>query len=103
MTTPDTHNQLLLWDTSIAKNPDGTTTLTPRKPLATCSIERVLTILGLSDTRGARSTIYSLVRCKILKATKPGAIHNRRDNKKSNARLVFDMESVLLYKQKLQQ
>ena len=79
----------------------GSAKLVAKKPLSTCDIKRVLKILGMPNTRGAKSTIYRLARLKILKATKPGATTVRGDDKRSNAKMVFDMESVLVYKQKL--
>ena len=95
-------SQLLLWDTEVVRRADGVAELRARKPLSTCSIERVLAILGLEDTRGGRWTVYHLVRTGRLRATKPGAVAKREDGKRSNARLVFDMESVLRYKQGLE-
>lgn len=91
----------MLWDTEVVRRADGVAELRARRPLCTCSIERVLAILGLEDTRGARWTVYNLWKHGKITATKPGAVQKRRDGKRSNARLVFDMESVLRYKEAL--
>ena len=80
---------------------DGSARVVAKKPLVTCGVERVLSILGMENTRGAKWTVYRLARLGILIAIKPGAVQARKDGKRSNAKLVFDMESVLVYKQRL--
>ena len=95
--------QLMLWESEIQQAGDGRAVVVAKKPVATCGIERVLIILGMEDTPGSRWTIYNLVRCGVLKAWKPGAVQKRKDGKRSNAKLVFDMESVLLYKESIRE
>ena len=46
----------MLWDTEVRQAGDGSAVVVARKPVAECGIERVLAILGLPQTAGARWT-----------------------------------------------
>ena len=94
-------SQLMLWDTEVSVGGDGHATVKARRPVVCCDIVRVLAILGMPNTAGSRWTVYRLRREGLLRATKPGAILTRRDGKANNAKLVFDMVSVLEYRAKL--
>ena len=101
MSQPDPslrQSTLLLWESDITTATDGRATVTPRRLVSECSVARARAILGLP--KESTALIYRLYRAGILKGMKPGAIHQRKDGKNSNAKLILDMESVLEYREK---
>lgn len=88
---------LLLWESEITTAGDGRATVTARRLVKDCSVAKARAILGLP--KESTAVIYRLYRAGILKGSKPGAISERKDGRNSNAKLILDMESVLLYRE----
>lgn len=84
----------LFWETEITKNPNGSVTLTPTRPLSEMSCKRAALVLGMSVWQ-----VSELFRLGFVKGYKPGAKRKRKDGRGSNARLRLCSESVLRYKQ----
>lgn len=87
--------QLLMWDSEITREPDGSARVVARKPLHRMSIKKAAEVLGCNP-----QTISRLYQQGILGGWKPGENpgHTRKDGRKSNAKVVLDAGSVLMHK-----
>jgi excisionase family DNA binding protein len=87
--------QLVMWDSEITREPDGSARVIARKPLHRMSIKKAAEVLGCTT-----QTISRLYQQGILGGWKPGENpgHTRKDGRKSNAKVVLDAGSVLRHK-----
>lgn len=89
---------LCIWDTEVTRAADNSVTLTARKPLHRMSTKQAARLLGCTEW-----TVQKLYREGLLSGWKPGAVRTRSDGQRSNAKMVLDAGSVLLYKQSVSQ
>lgn len=93
----------MLWDTEITQAGDGRAVLTARKPLSTCDTERALATLGMDNTRGARWTLFRLRQEGLIRGEQIGAVKKRRDGRASNAKITWDVESLIRHRQRVRE
>jgi hypothetical protein len=89
--------RLLLWESDVTASGDGRSIVTARRLVGDCSVETAQKILGNCP----RKVVYRLRKAGRIDGMKPGAIEERKDGKRSNAKLILDMESVLRYREKM--
>ncbi len=91
-----TERQLLIWDSEVTREADGSAKVVARKPLLRMSIKQAARLLGCP-----RDTVERLYRRGIIGGWKPGENPKtgRKDGRGSNAKVVLDAESVLRHKQ----
>lgn len=85
---------LCIWETEVQPAGPGRATVVAKKPLHRLTVKQAAKMLGCSAW-----TVSRLFRLGLLSGWKPGAAAVRGDGRASNATLVLDAESVLLYKE----
>lgn len=89
---------LMIWETSVTSNDNGSAVIA-RKPVFSMTADKAAKVLGCDV-----QTVWRLYRNGVLTGCKPGAgLTVRKDGRKSNAKLRLDTESVLKYKDAIQQ
>lgn len=89
---------LFVWATRVIKRGDGRAELVAVSPKKDLSVAEAAQILSVQPR-----TVRRLWKYKVIRGGKPGAVvQQRKDGRGSNAALVLDAESVLLYREKTQ-
>lgn len=91
----------MLWTTEVSSMGDGSARIVAKKPLLEGNVDEARKILGGLEAV-SRQDVYRLVRQKYITGWKVRPGLARKDEKASNCKLVIDLESVVVHRQKMQ-
>ncbi|MFC5049228.1 hypothetical protein ACFPK9_01160 [Rubritalea spongiae] len=94
--------QLMLWETEVVPTGNGRAQVVAKKPLLEGGVDEARRVLGGLDAV-TRDDIYRLIRRGYIRAWKKMPGVQRRDGRASNCKLVVDIESVLMHRQRMQE
>lgn len=94
--------QLMLWETEVVPYGAGRAQVVASKPVVEGDVDAARRILGGTSVV-SRDNIYRLIKMGYINAWKsmPGAV--RSDGRRSNCKLVIDLESVTRHRERMQQ